>query len=121
MIRIFIIGLFAVLVSTQVPPPVWPEVFTQSFVESYTTSRMHVSGKVHYDSKRGAERVDRTDGQHEILCGSVLPNVTSPCTHLVNNKKRYIIYPERRMCCMCCDEAHGCGVSKRDWLSSAKY
>lgn len=22
---------------------------------------------------------------------------------------------------MCCDEAHGCGVSKRDWLKDAKY
>lgn len=22
---------------------------------------------------------------------------------------------------MCCDEAHGCGATKRDWLSSAKF
>lgn len=22
---------------------------------------------------------------------------------------------------MCCDEAHGCGLPKRDWLKQAKY
>lgn len=39
------------------------------------------------------ERVDRSDGQHDLLCGSVLPNVAAPCTHLVRDKKRYIIHP----------------------------
>lgn len=121
MIGIFIYALVTGVALSQVPPPVWPETFSQSFVESYTTTHMHISGKVHYDYKNGAERVDRTDGQHEILCGSVLPNVASPCTHLVKDKKRYIVYPERRQCCMCCDEAHGCGVSQRDWLKDAKY
>jgi hypothetical protein len=49
---IAIVGLLAALGTTQVTPPLWPEVFSQSFVESYQTTHMHVTGKVHYDSKR---------------------------------------------------------------------
>jgi hypothetical protein len=66
-------------------------------------------------------RIDRRDGMHDMVCGSILPNVTTPCTHLIRDKKRYIVMPERRTCCMCCDAAHGCGTLRRDWLSSAKY
>lgn len=117
-----ILGLCLIaLAVSQIDPPVWPETFTQSFVESYAFTHLHVTGKIHYDAKRDAERIDRNDGQYEILCGSVLPNVTTPCSHIVKDKKRYIVYPERRQCCMCCDEAHGCGVTKRDWLKTAKY
>ena len=69
------------------------EVFYQSFVESYETTHMHVTGKLHFDSKRDMEKIDRTDGQYETLCGSVLPKFATPCSHLVRDKKRYIVYP----------------------------
>jgi hypothetical protein len=118
---IAIAGLLATLGVAQVTPPVWPEVFSQSFVGSYETTHLHVTGKLHYDTKKDMQRVDLTDGQHDIICGSVLPNVATPCTHLVREKKRYIVFPERRTCCMCCDEAHGCGVLSRNWLKDAKY
>lgn len=66
-------------------------------------------------------RIDRHNGIHEAVCGSVLPNVNTTCIQLIRDKKRYIYFPDRRYCCMCCDAAHGCGTLKRDWLSTAKY
>lgn len=93
MIKSLIVALFITLAAAQVTPPMWAEVFYQSFVESYETTHMHVTGKIHFDSKRDMEKIDRTDGQYETLCGSVLPNVATPCSHLVRDKKRYIVYP----------------------------
>jgi hypothetical protein len=121
MIRILIISILATLALTQVDPPVWPEVFKQAFVESYNSTHLHVSGTFYFDAKRGTMRLDRHDGIHEAVCGSVLPNVSTSCTQLIRDKKRYIVFPERRTCCMCCDAAHGCGILKRDWLATAKY
>jgi hypothetical protein len=66
-------------------------------------------------------RIDRQEGMHDMICGNILPNVSTPCTQLIRDKKRYVVHPQRRMCCMCCDQAHGCGTLKRDWLSTAKY
>lgn len=90
--------------------PIWPEVFQQTFTESYPITTDHVNGKVYYDSKNNLMRVDRHDGQYDMFCGSVLPYTSTSCTLLMRENKRYIIYPEKRMCCYCCDALHGCGV-----------
>lgn len=82
---------------------------------------MHVSGQIHYDADRNMQRIDRTDGKYEMICGSIQPNISTACTQLVRDNKTYLIFPERRVCCMCCDSAHGCGILKRDWLKEAKY
>jgi hypothetical protein len=66
-------------------------------------------------------RVDRTDGQYDLVCGSIAPNLTLACIQLIRDGKRYVIIPQQRRCCMCCDAAHGCGVMRRDWLSTSKY
>lgn len=121
MIRILIISFLVAIALTQITPPVWPEVFKQTFVESYSKTHVHISGTFYFDAKRDMMRLDRQDGIHEAVCGSVLPNVNTPCTQLIRDKKRYIVFPERRTCCMCCDAAHGCGTLKRDWLATAKY
>lgn len=121
MIRIIIGVLFLISVYSQVTPPVWPEVFHQSYVESYKDSTHRITGKFWFDSKRAMMRVDKQDGQYDAICGSVLPNVTTACTQLIRDGKRYVVYPQRRQCCMCCDKEHGCGVLRRDWLSTAKY
>ncbi len=121
MIRILIATLFVASVLSQVAPPVWPEVFHQSFVESYDNTRVRISGRFYFDSKRDMMRIDRLDGQHDMICGSILPNISNPCTMLIRDQKRYVVLPQRRQCCMCCDQAHGCGTLKRDWLSTAKY
>lgn len=121
MLKILLSALLATAVICAVTPPLWAETFHQDFAESYEASRFHTTGKVYYDAKRGFERVDRNNGQFETLCGSIVPSVTTPCTQLVRDKKRYVIYPTRRQCCMCCDEAHGCGVTKRDWLQNSTF
>lgn len=121
MIRIFIAAVVLTTALSQVPPPVLPEVFHQSFVESYPNSTHRISGRFYFDSKREMMRIDRIDGQFDRFCRSILPNVSSPCTMLIRDKKRFIVHPQRRQCCMCCDQAHGCGILKRDWLSTSKY
>lgn len=73
-----------------------------------------------YDWDRKMSRLDRTDGQFEGICSSIL-NSTSPCIQLVRDNKRYIIHTQPRICCVCCDSAHGCGILKKDWLKDAKY
>ena len=66
-------------------------------------------------------RVDRLDGQHDMFCSSVLPNVSTPCTLLMRENKRYIVYPQKRLCCYCCDTAHGCGVPERHFLNQTTF
>lgn len=58
---------------------------------------------MYYDGIKNRERVDRVDGQYDLFCGQVLPNVTTACTHLTVNNKRYIVFPQRKQCCFCCD------------------
>lgn len=50
-----------------------------------------------------------------------MPGVITPCTNLVVDGKRYIYYPRKRSCCFCCDEAHGCGVTPKDYFADASY
>lgn len=121
MIRIFTFALLLAFATSQVDPPTWPDHFTQVFVETYDTTKIHISGQLHYDSTRKMSRVDRVDGKHDAICGSIQPNISTGCTQLVRDDKRYIIFPERRVCCMCCDAAHGCGILNRDWLKTATY
>lgn len=66
--------------SVQPSPPILPQHFTQKFVEGYHSIKFYTTGQVWYDWTQQAERLDRTDGRYEILCGSVMPNVATPCT-----------------------------------------
>ena len=65
--------------------------------------------------------MDRANGRYDLFCGTVLPNQTTPCQQLTVNKKRWIIYPAKNLCCFCCDAAHGCGILRPDWLNDADY
>ena len=38
-------------------------------------------------------RMDRQDGRNDMICGSILPNVSTPCTHMIQDNKRYIVFP----------------------------
>ena len=121
MIRILITALLTVQLLAQVAPPTWPVAFHQVFVETYPNSHVHISGRYYYDSAKNATRVDRIDGSLDRLCNSILPNVTTPCTQLIAGGKRWLVFPEKRTCCFCCDAAHGCGILRRDWLSTSKF
>jgi|LakMenEpi03Aug12_release.lakeMendotaPanAssembly.Ray.scaffolds.fasta_scaffold109558_1 hypothetical protein len=76
---------------------------------------------MYYDASKNRERVDRTDGRYNLFCGGILPNVTTACTHLTVNNSRYIVFPQKKQCCFCCDSDHGCGILKRNWLDGAKF
>lgn len=111
MLRILTIFLLAVSALAENPTtPVWDPVFQSEFTESYPDTPTHVRGKVYYDTTVNMMRVDRQDGQHDMFCSSVNPNVSTPCILLMRENKRYIVYPAKRLCCYCCNDAHGCGV-----------
>lgn len=74
-----------------------------------------------YSAKKNMSRVTRNNGRYEGICGTNMPNITTPCTQIVREGKRYVIFPEKQVCCVCCVASHGCGVLKRDWLKGAKY
>ena len=88
-----IVGLVICGAVGQVSPPVWPERFHQTFVESYNSTHMHISAKYYYDSAKGYTRIDRLDGRFDMVCSSIMPNVSTPCTVLIRDKKRYMVYP----------------------------
>lgn len=111
-------------VSLQAPnPPTMPTPFQIAFDEANLNngSTVRVNGQWYYDVANNRQRVDRTNGRYSSFCGSVLPNTTTPCTHLTVDNKRWIIFSQKKQCCLCCDAAHGCGVLKKDWLADAEY
>ena len=74
-----------------------------------------------YDFERKTTRVDRRNGMNDPFCGPIQPNVSTHCTMLTRDGKRYIFFPEKRLCCVCCDAAHGCDVLKPNWLEGSTY
>ena len=104
-------------------PPVLGDSFQVAFDETFiqNQTKYRINGQWYYDGKGGRERYDRVNGRYDLFCGDVMPNVTTPCTQTTVGGKRYIIYPQKKYCCFCCDSAHGCGVLKQDWLEGADY
>jgi hypothetical protein len=115
---------FASTVASTSASPVaqWPVEFYQTFNE--TTSVLHggvTSGRMWYSSSMRMERVDREQGQYDRYCGSV-DKTSGPCTHLVRQDgKRYLIWPDKKKCYMCCDASKGCGLLSSDWLKTAQF
>ncbi len=106
-----------------VDPPLLPNSYQMAFDETFIQNGSHyrVNGQLYYEASKNRERVDRANGRYSLFCGTVLPNVTTACTHLTVENKRYIIFPQRKQCCFCCDASHGCGILKRNWLEGATY
>ena len=68
-----ICALFLSLVLCDVAPPQWPNRFQITFVESYSSTAVRVSGKYHYDHAKGFTRIDRINGKFDMVCGSITP------------------------------------------------
>lgn len=66
-------------------------------------------------------RIDRSTGKYDRYCGSVKYFDDTPCTHLVIQGLRYLIFPSLNYCCMCCTSEKGCGIIRPDWLSNATF
>lgn len=104
-------------------PPGYPQRFTQSIDETFTYGFIERKTKatIYYDWQSRRYRLDRDDGLWDRYCGTVYKFRSTPCTHFVSEGKRYLYYPEKEYCCMCCTAENGCGVLKPDWLSDAVF
>lgn len=92
-LKVSVFFLLACGFTVALDPPVWPQHFSQSFVETYSYTKLHTVAAMYYDSKNNWERVDREDGRFEPVCSSVMPNIQTRCTQLVRDDKLYMIYP----------------------------
>ena len=117
--------LLAVLVLLAIckDPPVLAGSFKISYDETFIVdgSKYIVNGQMLYDADHNRERVDRTNGRYDLFCSTIVPNISTPCTQITTNNKRYIIFPQRRQCCFCCSSEKGCGILRKDWLEGAEY
>jgi hypothetical protein len=77
------------------------------------------NGTYWYDFTNGKARTDRANGKYDRYCGSVYKLTDTPCTHLVVDGLRYLVFPQKQYCCMCCTAAKGCGIMRRDWVGAA--
>ena len=104
-------------------PPIFNYSYEVNFVETFISKRGNTStsGKVFYEPNKNRERVDWANGRHNFFCGSVLPNVDTPCISVTVNNKRWQIFPQRSQCCMCCTAERGCGILRPDWMKDGTY
>jgi hypothetical protein len=106
-------------------PPVWPSIFQETFVETSTIpiigTGTNIQGIYYYDFEQQAVRIDRSTGKYDRYCSSVEYFENIPCTHLVVGGLRYLVFPSKNSCCMCCTSEEGCGVLKPDWLSNSTF
>jgi hypothetical protein len=104
--------------------PVWPDQFEQTFDETMTypiIGANKTKGKFFYDWISKSYRVDRDNGHYDRYCGSIYTWSNTPCSHIVTGGDRYLYFPEKKHCCYCCSDEHGCGVLKPNWLESASF
>jgi hypothetical protein len=104
-------------------PPMWSPSFFIAYDETFVISgkSFTFNGQFSYDAVNRRQKAEKINGRYDATCSSILPNITTKCDHLVVNDKRYIVFPEKNKCCMCCDASHGCGIVKQDWYADAKY
>lgn len=122
-IIIFLVVLGAV-VSTDPKPKRWADQWEADFNEKIHVPIFgddHVSGKWAYDWENKMFFVGRDNGKFDRYCGSIYKFSSTPCNQIVREGKRYIHFPEKKFCCMCCTEEKGCGIVKPDWFFSGVY
>ena len=105
------------------PPKNWSPNWSASFSESasfFLQGNQTTSGKFFYDAVNSRLRVTRASGKTDRYCGSVYPMSSTPCEHLVVSGKRYLVFPDKKYCCSCCEAVHGCGFTKPDWVKSGQ-
>lgn len=123
MIKLMLLAVLAFVVVLAVDPPIWPNTFSQRFVATFHNKQNQTFNSVgnhYYDYANKRSRMDYRDGSWDFLCNSVI-NESTPCSFLTVGGKRYLLFPEKKQGCFCCDSAHGCGPLRPDWLSNATY
>lgn len=84
------LAVFLCLVSSQVTdpkPPVWSPSFYIAYDETFVKDghSYTFNGQLYYDASNNRQRADKVNGRYDATCGSVLPNVSTKCQHLVVN------------------------------------
>lgn len=116
------LALLLVTVCADDPTPYWFGQFTLEFNETtYLLFTWKTTGTWYYDSSQLTEKIVRANGRGDRYCGSIHPLTDTPCTHLVKEGRRYLIFPELSECCMCCTSEAGCGVLSPTWLQNATF
>ena len=106
--------------------PLWNPVWYSNFTETRTYAAYGVSevtGVWYYNASLNISRMDRSSGRNDPFCGmnDWFMFFDTPCTHLINNGIRYMVYPQLQICCNCCSDSDGCGIIKPTWLNGAQY
>ena len=123
----FVILTFACLsfinASEDPTPPVWPNQFEQTFSEQFVYGFLKgtTKGRFFYDYTNRTYRVDRDNGKYDRYCGTIYKFRDAACSHIVSGGNRFLYFPQKNYCCNCCNDEHGCGILKPDWLSGATF
>ena len=105
-------------------PKVWADAWVSNFTENswyFLQGNGTIKGTFKYqvDQTQARMRISRDTGKSDRFCGSIYPFSSTPCDHLIRDGKRYIVFPEKKYCCMCCTASQGCGVVKNNWAENA--
>ncbi|KAG2485300.1 hypothetical protein HYH03_015974 [Edaphochlamys debaryana] len=104
------------------PEPFWYKQFSIRFNETTKIfSTKHTEGTWHYDALGLREAIHRDNGQGDRYCGSIHPFTETPCSHIVVEGNRYLVFPDLGECCLCCTAAKGCGILAPTWLTGAAF
>ncbi len=124
MLKHIILIVFATItIITSKSPPVFNYSYQVTFQETVIRNKIpyYTQGQEFYDPFKKRERVDWANGQHNAFCGTILPNINTPCNSLTVDGNRWQVFPARSQCCLCCTSAQGCGILRPDWLNGADY
>ncbi len=102
--------------------PVWNDRFSMTFTEelNYWIFSNKTTGKFVYDYTNKSYSISRKNGMYDRYCGSVYKLRNTPCTHFVQKGVRYLHFPEKDDCCVCCTDKGGCGILRPDWMKDGK-
>lgn len=120
--RSLMLLLLLVAISSR-SPPIFNYSYQVSFIETKNAgSKSHnTRAQFFYDPLNDRERIDRQTGLHDTFCNTIFPGRDTPCTVLIVGGRRWQIFPQHSVCCLCCTSAHGCGPLRPDWLLGADY
>lgn len=102
-------------------PPLWPQTFTQDFVQGDDITEIYTTGKIWYDIKNDRQRCDVKSNYYDLICQSVSLKLNASCSQITKNGTLYIMLPQSNQCCKCCTKQQGCGITPRDWLKDYEY
>lgn len=118
--KIFIFILYLFIFTYQIDPPVWPQTFTQSFIIG-NGGNVFSAGKFWYDSKNNRQRTDLQNSGYDLLCSTILEDVDTLCSQVYKNGTVYVNFPQKGLCCRCCNQTQGCAIKQRDWLKDFNF